>query len=89
MHELCTQNILYSPSGNLYTAIKYYLLPRLYRLYSANYIMYFDPGREDFWPCACTSVVAMVTCTFHAGTLVAALHSKLWRLKDVLSLITE
>jgi hypothetical protein len=42
----------------------------------------------NFFTCACTSVVAMVTCSFLTGTQVAALHSKLWRLKDVQSLIT-
>jgi hypothetical protein len=77
----------------LHTAIKYYLLPHLYRSYSTNYIMYFHPGREDcqffFLPCACKSVVVMVTCSFHAGTQVAAPHSKQWRFKDVKSLIKE
>jgi hypothetical protein len=72
----------------LHIATKYYLLPHLYRFHSTNYIMYLHPGREDcqFWnlrayECRCNS--------FHAGTQVAALHSKVWLLKNVQSHITE
>ena len=86
------------PEYSLFSKRFIYIQPQniIYYLISIDYILQIvlctciqEEKIANFFTCACTSVVAMVTCRFLAGTQVAALHSKLWRLKDLQSLITE